>query len=87
MTDYSSQYFLLSNYSWYNNLSLKLYEYTGKYKSLLQKAYYFKLFNCKSCVVFWLSLIAYFALSYFTVIDYTIYALITFLIHKSQQDV
>ncbi len=82
LSSFISNYTLLSGYGWYNDLAVKLYCYTGQFKGFLQRLYYFKLFTCKSCNVFWISLLMYFGLSYFMVIDYTVYALITFLIHK-----
>jgi len=56
ISDKLSHYTLLSNYTWFDNLSMKLYDYEGNFKSLLQKIYYNKIFTCRSCNVFWLSL-------------------------------
>ena len=52
ISDKLSHYTLLSNYTWFDNLSMKLYDYEGKFKSLLQKIYYNKIFTCRSCNVF-----------------------------------
>jgi hypothetical protein len=82
ISSFLSSYALLSKYEWYNNLAVKLYFYEGKLKPLLNKIYYFKLFICQSCITFWISLMIHFVLTYFIVYDYTIYALLTFLIHK-----
>ena len=77
-----SNYTLLSNYNFYNDLSIKLYEYDGKYKSFLQKLYYFKLWTCQSCNVFWISWILSLVASYFFMYDATVMSLITFIFHK-----
>lgn len=67
ISDKISNYTLLSNYTWFDNLAMELYYYEGKFKYLLQKIYYFKLFTCKSCNVFWVSLALLSALYFFSV--------------------
>lgn len=57
ISDKLSHYTLLSRYTWYDNLAMKLYDYKGTFKSLLHKLYYFKLFTCRSCNVFWTALV------------------------------
>lgn len=75
----------MSNYTWFDMLSIKLYYYEGRFKKLLYKIYYSKIFNCQSCNVFWISLIIYFGLSFFVIdIDIVTYSLLTFLIHKAE---
>jgi hypothetical protein len=99
ISDKISNYTLLSNYTWFDNLSIKLYDYEGKFKSLLQKIYYLKLFTCRSCNVFWIALITLSSLHFFSeakpscIINLTpelvvTTSLIIFLIHKVEnQDV
>lgn len=87
IASYLSKYTLLSNYEWYNDLSIKLYEYSGKYKALLQRLYYFKLFTCQSCNVFWIALAISFAISFGVVYPFVELSLITFLLHKSETNV
>lgn len=82
LADKLSKYTLLSNYTWFDMLSIKLYYYKGKLKNILSKIYYSKLFNCLSCNVFWLSLCIYSILSIFMNVDILVYSLLTFLIHK-----
>lgn len=84
-----SEYTLLANYEWYNDLSFKLYEYEGKYKSFLTKLYYFKIFTCKSCNVFWISLVIYILLNLLGlgIVPWLEHALIIFLIHKVENNV
>ena len=78
ISDKLSDYTLPINYNKYNDLAIKLHLYNGKFKSILTKLYYFKLFTCKSCNVFWISLILHSIITP----EYIIYSLLTFLIHK-----
>jgi len=65
ISDKLSNYTLLSKYTWYDNLAMKLYDYEGKLKSFFRWLYYFKLFTCRSCNVFWVALIALSSLHFF----------------------
>ena len=90
LSDKTSNYTLLSKYTWYDNLFVKLYGYEGKVKTFLTKLYYNKLFTCKSCNVFWISLVTYSILG--SILPITtdlllIYPLIIFLIHKAENNV
>ncbi len=98
VSDKLSNYTLLSNYTWFDNLAMKLYDYKGRFKYLLQKIYYFKLFTCKSCNVFWVSLALLTSLYFFSgakrndIMNLTPelvveLSLIIFLIHKVETNV
>lgn len=93
ISDKLSHKTLLSNYKWYDDLSLRLYDYEGKLKSALLNLYYFKIFTCRSCNVFWIAMTLYslFILitsqlnlfgNYLDGVDIVIFSLLTFLVHK-----
>lgn len=82
LADKISNYTMLSKYIWFDNLSINLHFYKGKYKKILSYIYYSKIFTCKSCNVFWISLTIYSIISLFFVIDPLTYSLLIFLIHK-----
>lgn len=75
---------LLSRYNWFNDLALKLYFYNGFMKSTLQKIYYSKIFTCKSCNIFWISLIIYNIINMtgLIVTQALVLSLLIFLLHK-----
>lgn len=93
ISDKLSNYTLLSKYTWFDNLAMKLYDYEGRFKSFLQRVYYFKLFTCRSCNVFWIALVTLTSLHSFseaqrnditclTPATVLTLSLIIFLIHK-----
>lgn len=86
-SDKLSNYTMLSKYIWFDNLSINLHFYKGKFKNILSYIYYSKLFNCKSCNVFWISFIIYMIMSFiFVGFDPIILPLLTFLIHKIESE-
>lgn len=86
VSTFLSKYTMLSKYIWFNNLHNRILLSNSKYRNLYIQILNFKLFNCNSCNVFWISLALGFVVSIsFVTFNYCLVALILYLFKKSEE--